>query len=491
VFDAGVKKLCRHNQYFGVRAAQEHAKRREGGIIWHTQGSGKSLIMIWLAKWIVEHIADARVLVITDRTELDEQIEGDFWGVGEKIYRTTSGTDLIATLNATTPFLMCSLIQKFGAREDGEEVGDIPGYIAELKKALPPGFVVKSNLFVFVDECHRTQSGELHKAMKTILPSAVFVGFTGTPLLKADKQKSIEVFGRYIHTYKFDEAVKDGVVVDLRHEARDIDQRITSQAKIDQWFEAKTTGLTTLAKAQLKQRWGTMQKVLSSPSRLEQIVADILMDMATRDRLKSGRGNALLVSGSIYQACKFYELFSNTDLKGKCAIVTSYRPSPTDLKGEDSGEGPTERLRQYDIYKQMLADWFTEPAETAVKKAEEFEEKVKEKFVKEPGQMKLLIVVDKLLTGFDAPPATYLYIDKQMRDHGLFQAICRVNRLDGEDKEYGCVVDYKDLFKSLEGAVHDYTSAALDGYDKDDVAGLLADRLGKARERLEGRRASR
>ena len=490
VFDAGIKKLCRHHQYLGVLAAQGHVKRREGGIIWHTQGSGKSLVMVWLARWVRENVTNARVLIITDRTELDEQIEKVFLGVNEGIYRTKSGADLIATLNATTPWLVCSLVHKFGGKEEGEEVGDIPGYIAELKKALPPGFAAKGTFFVFVDECHRTQSGELHKAMKAILPSAMFIGFTGTPLLRADKQKSIEIFGRYIHTYKFDEAVKDKVVVDLRYEARDIDQRITSQAKIDQWFETKTKGLTDLAKAQLKQRWGTMQKVLSCQSRLEQIVADILMDMATRDRLKSGRGNAMLISGSIYQACKFYELFDKTDLKRKCAIVTSYRPSTADIKGEESGEGVTERLRQYDIYKQMLGDWFNEPAETAVNKAEEFEKQVKKKFVEEPGQMKLLIVVDKLLTGFDAPPATYLYIDKQMRDHGLFQAICRVNRLDGDDKEYGYIIDYKDLFKCLEGAVHDYTSGALDGYDKEDVAGLLEDRLGKARERMEETRES-
>ncbi|MBZ0168647.1 type I deoxyribonuclease HsdR [Candidatus Methylomirabilis lanthanidiphila] len=485
VFDAGIKKLCRAHQYFGVRAAHSHVMRREGGIIWHTQGSGKSLVMVWLTKWIREHVTDARVLIITDRTELDEQIEGVFKGVNEDIYRTKSGADLIATLNATSPWLVCSLVHKFSGKGEGEEVGDIPGYIAELKKALPPGFAAKGNLFVFVDECHRTQSGELHKAMTAILPRAVFIGFTGTPLLKADKQKSIEVFGGYIHTYRFDEAVKDKVVLDLRYEARDIDQRITSQDKIDQWFEAKTRGLTDLAKAQLKQRWGTMQKVLSSQSRLEQIGADILMDMETRDRLKSGRGNAILVSGSIYQACRFYELLDKTDFRGKCAIVTSYRPSPADIKGEESGEGLTERLRQYDIYKQMLADWFNEPAETAVSRVEEFEKAVKKKFIKEPGQMKLLIVVDKLLTGFDAPPATHLYIDKQMRDHGLFQAICRVNRLDGGDKEYGYIIDYKDLFQSLEGAVHDYTSGALDGYDKEDVAGLLEDRLGKARERLE------
>jgi type I restriction enzyme R subunit len=193
----------------------------------------------------------------------------------------------------------------------------------------------------------------------------------------------------------------------------------------------------------------------------------------------------MLISGSIYQACKFYELFAKSDLSGKCAIVTSYRPSVADLKGEESGEGLTERLRQYEIYQKMLADWFNEAPEKAVNKADEFEKAVKKKFIEEPGQMKLLIVVDKLLTGFDAPPATYLYIDKQMRDHGLFQAICRVNRLDGDDKEYGYIIDYKDLFMSLEGAVKDYTSGALDGYDKEDVAGLLKDRLTKAREHLE------
>ena len=153
----------------------------------------------------------------------------------------------------------------------------------------------------------------------------MFIGFTGTPLLKADKQKSIEVFGTYIHTYKYDQAVRDGVVLDLRYEARDIDQDISSSQKIDQWFAAKTRGLNDVALAQLKQRWGTMQRVLSSRSRLEQIVADILLDMETRDRLQSGRGNALLVSDSIYNGCKFYELFTAQGFD-KCAIVTSYKP---------------------------------------------------------------------------------------------------------------------------------------------------------------------
>jgi len=481
VFDAGIKKTCRHNQYFGVRAAQERVKSREGGIIWHTQGSGKSLIMVWLAKWIREHVEGGRVLIITDRTELDEQIERVFKGVSEEIYRTKSGADLVGVLNASEEWLMCSLIHKFGASEEG----DVDAFLEDIRSHLPKDFRARGEIFVFVDECHRTQSGKLHEAMKALLPGAMLIGFTGTPLLKADKRRSIETFGPYIHTYKYDEAVRDGVVLDLRYEARDIDQNITSQAKIDQWFDLKTRGLTDVARAQLKQRWGTLRKVLSARDRLEKIVADILLDMETSDRLKSGHGNALLVSGSIYSACRFFEMFRQTDLAGKCAIVTSYKPSAADIKGEETGEGLTEKLLQYDIYRKMLAAHFNEPEDTAMHKVELFEREVKKRFVEAPGQMKLLIVVDKLLTGFDAPPATFLYIDKQMQDHGLFQAICRVNRLDGEDKEYGYIIDYKDLFRSLEQSVKDYTGEAFGGYDKADVEGLLKDRLSQGSERLE------
>lgn len=481
VYDAGTKKVCRHNQYFGVRAAQERVRDHDGGIIWHTQGSGKSLTMVWLAKWIRENIDDGHVLVITDRTELDEQIEKVFLGVNENIYRTTSGTDLVSKLNSGLEWLVCSLVHKFGRSDED----DIDTFIKDIKDHLPKDFRPKGEMVVFVDECHRTQSGKLHEAMKVILPDATFIGFTGTPLLKDDKLKSIEVFGPYIHKYKYDEAVRDEVVLDLRYEARDIDQNIFAQDKIDQWFEIKTKGLTDLAKAQLKQRWGTMQNVLSSLDRLNKIVADIQIDMETRDRLKSGYGNALLVAGNIHSACRLYELFQKTSLAGKCAIVTSYRPTPASIKGEETGEGLTEKLEQYDIYRKMLADFFDEPEETAMKKVEEFEKKVKKRFIDEPGQMKLLIVVNKLLTGFDAPSATYLYIDKQMQDHDLFQAICRVNRLDGEDKEYGYIIDYKDLFKSLENAIQDYTGEAFDNYDHEDVAGLLKDRLEKGQERLE------
>ena len=483
VFDAGIKKICRHNQFFGVKEAQAHVKRREGGIIWHTQGSGKSLTMVWLARWIREN-ENARVLIITDRTELDEQIEMVFNGVGEDIYRTKNGADLLQVLSNPTEPLICSLVHKFGKSGEMSDA-DVETYIDDIQRNRSDALQPSGEFFVFVDECHRTQSGKLHKAMKTLLPEAVFIGFTGTPLLKSDKPLSLETFGQYIHTYRYDEAVADKVVLDLRYEARDIDQQVTSQRKLDQLFELKTQGLTDVAKALLKKRWGTMRRVFSAADRLNQIVADIEFDMERYPRLKSGGGNAMLVSDSIYSACRLFELFQRTALAGKCAIVTSYKPTPNAIKGEETGEGLTERLLKNDVYRKMLAAHFNQSEDEAAGKVELFEQEVKGRFVKEPGQMKLLIVVDKLLTGFDAPSATYLYIDKHMQDHGLFQAICRINRLDGEDKEYGYVIDYKDLFRSLEKSIKDYTSEAFADYDKEDVAGLLKDRIEQGRERLE------
>lgn len=486
VFDAGRKKTARHNQFFGVKAAQARIEGREGGIIWHTQGSGKSLTMVWLAKWIREHQPESRVLIITDRTELDEQIEKVFGGVNESIYRTTSGADLLTQINKHDPWLITSLVHKFRGGDDERDVDRASeDFIAGLHSRVPAGFTPKGNLFVFVDEAHRTQSGKMHRAMKELLPRAMFIGFTGTPLLKADKATSIETFGSFIHTYKFDEAVEDGVVLDLRYEARNIEQDLTSPEKVDKWFDAKTKGLTDLSKARLKKKWGTMQKVVSAEPRAKQIVQDILLDMETEPRLVSGRGNAMLVGESIYQACKFYEMFVNAGFKDRVAIVTSYVPNPSDISKEDSGEGATEKLRQYDIYRQMLADFFGVPADEAVGRIDEFGKEVKRRFIEEPGQMRLLIVVDKLLTGFDAPSATYLYIDKKMRDHGLFQAICRVNRLDGDDKTYGYIIDYRDLFNSLESAITDYTSGALDGYEEQDVEGLLKDRVDLGRQDLD------
>ncbi len=483
VFDSGIKKLCRHNQYFGVLAARQRIKAKEGGIIWHTQGSGKSLIMVWLSRWIKENIPEARVLIVTDRDELDDQIENKVFGadgVGDEIYRTKSCADLIEKLNETTPRVICSLVHKFG-RNKGDEDKAYDSYIKQLLESLPPGFKAKGEFYIFVDECHRTQSGKLHDAMTAILPDAIFIGFTGTPLLsrremiKRGIKSSIEIFGTYIHTYKYPEAVADKVILDLRYEARDVPQDVISQEKIDLWFETKTRGLTELSKAQLKKRWGTLKEVYSSEARLSKIVSDIIFDMEIKDRLNNNRGNAILIAASIYEACKYYKLFTDNGFS-KCAIVTSYSADISEIKGEATGESrDTENRFKYAIYQKMLGG----------KDVEAFEKETKERFIKEPGQMKLLIVVDKLLTGFDAPSATYLYIDKSMRDHGLFQAICRVNRLDGDDKEYGYIIDYMDLFKSLEKAVEDYTSEAFDGFEAQDVTGLLKNRIAEARNHLE------
>jgi type I restriction enzyme R subunit len=479
LFDGGVKKLPRPHQYFGIKAAQARVAERRGGIIWHTQGSGKSIVMVLLARWILATRPQARVLIVTDRDELDKQIEGVFTASGEAIARSTSGADLMAQLGQARPRLLCSLVHKFGKKG----VENFDAFIAELRQQPSPAV---GELFVFVDECHRTQSGRLHLTMKALLPGAVFIGFTGTPLLKQDRQTSREVFGDYIHTYTFGEAVADQVVKDIVYEARNIPQELTAQDKVDQWFEIKTKGLNDWQKAALREQWGTMQRVLSSRSRMERVVADIVFDFGVRPRLACGRGNAMLVASSIFEACRYFELFQRTSLKDRCAVVTSYNPQARDITTEDTGANTdTEKQFVYKLYTDLLAQVQPRPGKS---RTETYEDEAKRRFIKEPANMRLLIVVDKLLTGFDAPSCTYLYIDKSMQDHGLFQAICRTNRLDGDDKPFGCIIDYKDLFKKVQGAIQVYTA------ELDQEAGgaspevLMQDRLSEGRKRLDAAR---
>ncbi len=478
IFDAGIKKVARHNQYFANIAARKRIQDGEGGIIWNTQGSGKSLIMVWLTKWIIENVRDSRVVIITDRDELDDQIESLFFDVEEKVRRAKSCADLRSILDKYENPIVCSLIHKYGHNAGGQS--DIDQYRKELLKDLPKDFKAKGNIIAFIDECHRTNSGKLHEAVKVLMPDAILIGFTGTPLLKDNKKTSISIFGTYIHTYKFDEGVADGVVLDLRYEARDVDQDLSSQDKVDLWFDNKTQGLTNRAKTKLKQSWTSMNKLYSSKQRLEKIASDIVFDMSLKPRLKNDRGTAMLVASSIYEACKYWEIFMGMGFT-KCAIVTSYEPTTQSVRTATtdlSQEGEEEYKKK--VYERMLGG----------KRLAEFEKDVKEQFKNEPAQMKLLIVVDKLLTDFDAPSATYLYIDKSMRDHDLFQAICRVNRPDGEDKDYGYIVDYMDLFRNVQLAVIDYTSEAFDGFDKEDVEGLIKNQYDEAKSELEGTLAS-
>jgi type I restriction enzyme R subunit len=478
IFDNGNKKLPRPHQYLALKEAQAFVKRREGGIIWHTQGSGKSLMMVMLAKWILENITNSRIVILTDRTELDDQIERVFKDVGEKdIARSKSGQELLQYLTASKPRLVCSLIHKFGHKGEG----DYDAFIKELK-ANP--VKTQGEIFVFIDECHRTQSGKLNETMKAILGSAVFIGFTGTPLLKEDTKTTMEVFGRYIHTYKFNEAVEDGVVKDLMYEGRNIEQKLSSQDRVDQWFEAKTRGLNDFQKNELKKKWGTMQRVLSSKSRMEKIVQDILFDFSTKSRLSSERGNAILVAASIFEACKYYVLFKETELKEKTAIITSYNPQANDVSKEDTGaDTDTDKQFIFKTYEQILKDVTPKPNKT---KTETYEIESKGRFRDEPARMKLLIVVSKLLTGFDAPPCTYIYIDKKMQDHTLFQAICRVNRLDTDDKEFGYIVDYMELFGNVKDSINLYTSPLdCEHFSKEEVEVVLKDRFKMMSEKLE------
>lgn len=488
IFDAGVKKAARPNQYFALKAAQERIRAKEGGIIWHSQGSGKSLTMAWLARWIMENAGDdPRVVVITDRDELDDQMEELFLNVDEKPYRATSGKKLIEALNENKHKLICTLIHKFGGGKTEYEavsVGEkkskrqLDEFLKEIRENLPSDYQPKGNLFVFVDECHRTQGGLLHEAMKLCLgKDYMMIGFTGTPLLNKDKRTTLEQFGTWIHTYKFDEAVSDGVIRDLRYESRNIDQVLMSSEEIDQLFDKKTERLMPSAKKALMERWATFQKLFSSKERTQRIVADICRDFSMIDYLDKGFGNAMLVAGDIYQAYRYWKDFQETEMAGHCAVISSYVPTEVALPDGHSGNGTkTEEEFKYKTAKEMMGK----------KSPEDFETWAKAEFIKNYKSMKLLIVVDKLLTGFDAPHATYLYIDKQMRDHTLFQAICRVNR-NAEGKDYGYIIDYKDLFNNISKAVEDYTNGegAFAGYDKDDVDGLLKSRLTQAKEDLD------
>ncbi|WQT08917.1 type I restriction endonuclease subunit R [Helicobacter pylori] len=464
IFDKGQKKCARFHQYFAIKKTQEFIQRKEGGIIWHTQGSGKSLTMVWLTRWLRRNRQQARILIVTDRRELDAQIQGVFSGIGENLYRADSKKDLLSVLFENKKFLVSSLMHKF---DDND-----------LKQPVLKEWVV------LVDECHRTQSGKLHKAMKSLLPNAIFIAFSGTPLLKQEKKTSQEVFGNYIHCYKFNEAVSDRVVLDLNYEARSVNQYVSDPVKLDEYFELKTQGLNEAAKTELKKKWVNLQKVFSTKDRLARIVQDIVLDMAKLPRLRNGKGNAMLVADGIPDACQYFELFLETELKDKVAVITSYEPNIADLK--DCGSDESKESYQYRIYCKMLQNFFDEKDEKkALNQIKEFEEKVKERFINEPNRMKLLIVVNKLLTGFDAPSLTYLYIDKKMQDHKLFQAVCRVNRLDSEDKDFGCIIDYKDLFDSLQEAHSDYTNGAFENYEREDIQGLISDKAQKIKKKLE------
>jgi type I restriction enzyme R subunit len=441
IFDNGIKKVPRPHQFAGVKAAQERIRIREGGVIWHTQGSGKSILMVLLAKWLLEHDPEARILVVTDRDELDKQIEGVMKNAGvigenSPSPRILNRAEFVAKLGAAAPRLLCALLHKFDP--------------ADLTGPPPP---VHGRFYVFVDECHRTQGGDMNKQMKRWLENALFIGFTGTPLLKKDaaKLRTQDIFGTYIHTYKFHEAVADKVVLDLKYEARDVPQRLTSPKDIEAYFAKKTKSLNNFQKAIIRKRWATMEELMSAEERKARIAASIIHDFDTKPRLNDDRGTAILVAASIYDACHYYRIFQGKPFGKYCGVITSFEPNHNAISREPAN---SDERYKFDTYtKHILEDSQTTKA---------YEDEAKRRFIKEPANLKLLIVVSKLLTGFDAPSCSYIYLDNELRDHNLFQAICRTNRLDGDDKDYGHIVDFKELFKDVQEAIAVYSSDELD-----------------------------
>ena len=441
IFDAGYKKVPRQHQFNGVKAAQERIRIREGGVIWHTQGSGKSILMVLLAKWLLEHDPEARILVITDRDELDKQIEGVMKNAGvigenSPSPRILNRAEFVAKLGATAPRLLCALLHKFDA--------------SDLKGAPPP---VHGRFYVFVDECHRTQGGDMNRQMKRWLEHAVFIGFTGTPLLKkdADKLRTHDIFGSYIHTYKFHEAVADKVVLDLKYAARDVPQRLTSPKDIEAYFALKTKALNNFQKAIIRKRWATMEELMSAEERKARIAASIIHDFDTKPRLNDDRGTAILVAASIYDACHYFRIFQGKPFGQHCGVITSFEPNHNAISREPAN---SDERYKFDTYTKYVL----KPGEST----KAYEDEAKRRFIKEPANMKLLIVVSKLLTGFDAPSCSYIYLDNEMHGHNLFQAICRTNRLDGADKDYGYIVDFKKLFDDVQQAIAVYNSDELD-----------------------------
>ena len=467
IFDAGHKKVPRPHQYFGVKAAQARLRQREGGVIWHTQGSGKSILMVLIAKWLMETDPDARILIVTDRDELDKQIVGVMRHAGVVTYeapspRITSRSQFIEKLSATTPRLLCALIHKFDT--------------ADLKGDPPP---VRGRFYVFVDECHRTQGGDMNRQMKRWLQDAIFLGFTGTPLLRKDKKTTREVFGSNIHTYKFPEAVADKVILDLKYEARNVPQRLISRAAIDAWFDQKTNNLNNYQKAVVRKAWATLDKLMSSQERKNRIITSIIEDFSLKPRLNNDRGTAILIAASIYDACHYYRLFQNTSFGQYCGLVTSYEPNHNAISREPNNSD--ERFK---------FDTYTRHVLRSSQTTTQYEEEIKRRFIDEPANCKLLIVVSKLLTGFDAPSCSYIYLDNELHDHNLFQAICRTNRLDGDDKDYGYIVDFKELFGDVQNAIALYSSDELDLEDGGDSENnvYLKDWLAEGKARLEDAR---
>lgn len=447
VFDGGVKKLARYQQFFGVRETMrrlrqfDHEGRRRGGVIWHTQGSGKSLTMVMLGKALAQSpdIENARILIATDRDDLDKQIKETFKSCQLEPVRATSGTDLLELLRQKKP-LVTTIINKF----------DTATRTRDFKDEDP-------NLFVLIDESHRTQYGSFAAKMRRILPRACYIGFTGTPLMKEEKS-TLQKFGGLIHKYTIDDAVRDGAVVPLLYEGRYIEQKLSGQV-IDEWFERVANGLTDQQKVDLKTKFSR----ISMLAKTEQAIYAKAIDISEHYRQTwQGTGRkAQLVAPSKSAAIRFKEILDDIGHVTSEVVISP----PDDREGNEEVDR-TSRDRVQNFWHDMLKKYGTE---------EEYTRQIIDAF-KGSGDPEILIVVSKLLTGFDAPRNTVLYVCKQLREHNLLQAIARVNRLFEENdqpKQFGYIIDYEGLLGELDKALGNYSS--FEGYDEEDLAGVVHD----------------
>lgn len=440
LFDRKAKKVCRYQQFFGIEKILKRVEKitdgvRAGGLIWHTQGSGKSLTMVMLTKLLKLTYTNAKIIVVTDRVDLDEQIHKTFENTDIKAGRASSGSDLIEKLQSGIS-VITTLVHKFEKVRNSKTV------------------INDNNVFVLVDESHRTQGGDLHNAMKNVLPLACYLGFTGTPLLKKDKEKNSFIkFGGEIHRYTIDDAVKDGAVLPLLYEGRFVDQEVLSPEGLERKFNMITRELSDEAKRDLQHKWARFQKVASSEQRLELIALDINEHFKKTLKMSNSGFKAMFATSSKYEAIKYHEIFEEYG-----DIRTAYVISSNEHEELDGGS------KEYiaKAWQETIKDYGSES---------EYLKYVKNEFI-HGNEIDLIIVVDKLLTGFDAPRASTLYIDKQLKEHNLLQAIARVNRLyDGKD--YGYIVDYRGLLGELDQALTNY--ASLNGFDPEDLTGAVID----------------
>jgi len=453
VFDGGVRKVARHQQFFGIRRAVETVKQhdvsgaRKGGVIWHTQGSGKSLTMVMLGRSLAleRSIENPRIIIVTDRDDLDKQIKDTFKSCDLEPVRATSGAHLLDLVHNKAP-LVTTIINKFDtALKNSKLADDDP------------------NIFVLVDESHRTQTGrygghsQFAAKMRRLLPKACYLGFTGTPLLKKEKN-TLSTFGRLIHRYAIDEAVADGAVVPLLYEGRLVEQQV-SGAVIDRWFEKISEGLTENQKRDLKRKFSRMDAL----AKTDQAIRAKAFDISEHYRQHwQGTGfKAQLVAPSKAAAVRFKEVLDEIGHVSSAIVIS---PPDENEGNEEVDQESKDLVRRF--WSKMMAQYKTE---------EEYSRQIIDAF-KGSGGPEILIVVSKLLTGFDAPRNTVLYVCKSLKEHNLLQAIARVNRLyedGGTEKQFGFIVDYEGLLGELDSALTNYS--AFEGYEAADLAGTVHD----------------